>query len=189
MFCDPCPLAQHPGWSLRNLLALAVARWGAPSLRVLCYRERRGRCSLQHSPVFDITLPHLPGTRHPTWYATEVGTCISPVFICSTQLYSCAVCYSTKCSTQHYSCGLASLSPIRHCAPCRVAVALVPLPRCDGVGGGQGWQGDSQMCQPGCHHGPPQVSVPSSLGHSSLCHCTRVREGRMVLVQEPVLDR
>lgn len=45
-FCDPCPLPTHPGWPLRNLLALVGATMLQPNktgeavrLRVVCYRE------------------------------------------------------------------------------------------------------------------------------------------------------
>ena len=45
-FCDPCPLANHPGWPLRNLLAFAasvIAKSGATdapaTVRVVCFRE------------------------------------------------------------------------------------------------------------------------------------------------------
>jgi Ubiquitin-like modifier-activating enzyme ATG7 N-terminus len=37
---DPCPLAEHPGWPLRNLLMLLAARWGVSSATVLCWRSR-----------------------------------------------------------------------------------------------------------------------------------------------------
>jgi ubiquitin-like modifier-activating enzyme ATG7 len=37
---DPCPLAEHPGWPLRNLLMLLVARWGLSSVTILCWRSR-----------------------------------------------------------------------------------------------------------------------------------------------------
>jgi ubiquitin-like modifier-activating enzyme ATG7 len=37
---DPCPLAEHPGWPLRNLLMLLAARWDLSSATVLCWRSR-----------------------------------------------------------------------------------------------------------------------------------------------------
>jgi len=36
---DPCGVGGHPGWPLRNLLALAVKRWGLSEVAVLCYRS------------------------------------------------------------------------------------------------------------------------------------------------------
>ncbi|KAI9915245.1 hypothetical protein PsorP6_007325 [Peronosclerospora sorghi] len=39
-FVDPCPLATHPGWPLRNFLALLTAHCaGARTLRILSFRE------------------------------------------------------------------------------------------------------------------------------------------------------
>lgn len=45
-FCDPCPLASHPGWPLRNLLSLVSVRLlpqlapgGKAPIKVLCFRE------------------------------------------------------------------------------------------------------------------------------------------------------
>ena len=39
-FCDPCPMPSHPGWPLRNLLALAATLVdGDPTVRVICFRE------------------------------------------------------------------------------------------------------------------------------------------------------
>ena len=41
-FCDPCPRPAHPGWPLRNLLALAATLLDGGkggSVRVICFRE------------------------------------------------------------------------------------------------------------------------------------------------------
>eukprot|EP00897_Mesotaenium_endlicherianum_P002215 jgi/Mesen1/2020/ME000148S01118 len=59
VFLDPCHLADNPGWPLRNLLALAAVRWNIRQLRVLCWRENRGRPDLARCPVLEITLPDL----------------------------------------------------------------------------------------------------------------------------------
>ena len=56
-FADPCNLPNHPGWPLRNLLALACARWHCSRLRVICVRGEGGRASAQHSIVLHATLP------------------------------------------------------------------------------------------------------------------------------------
>jgi ubiquitin-like modifier-activating enzyme ATG7 len=54
---DPCNLAAHPGWPLRNLLALACARWKCRTLRVVCVRGDASRLNAQLSIVIDATLP------------------------------------------------------------------------------------------------------------------------------------
>uniref|UniRef100_A0A3B3CMU4 Ubiquitin-like modifier-activating enzyme ATG7 n=1 Tax=Oryzias melastigma TaxID=30732 RepID=A0A3B3CMU4_ORYME len=62
-FYDPCTLSQHPGWPLRNLLALLAHQWGSKLdvVEVLCFRDRtlQGSRSIQHSVIFQIQLPEL----------------------------------------------------------------------------------------------------------------------------------
>lgn len=41
-FYDPCHLANHPGWPLRNFLAFLYTRWNLETVRFFCYRENRG---------------------------------------------------------------------------------------------------------------------------------------------------
>jgi hypothetical protein len=65
-YLDPCHLASHPGWPLRNLLALAVARWAVPSLAVLALKETRGRPDWDRSLAATVHLPDLPGQHAPT---------------------------------------------------------------------------------------------------------------------------
>ena len=55
--CDPCNLHTHPGWPLRNLLALACARWRCRALRVICVRGDAGRLNTTLSLVLDLLLP------------------------------------------------------------------------------------------------------------------------------------
>ncbi|XP_077385352.1 ubiquitin-like modifier-activating enzyme ATG7 [Festucalex cinctus] len=61
---DPCTLSQHPGWPLRNLLALLASQRGAKveTVEVLCFRDRtlQGSRSIQHSVIFHVKLPELP---------------------------------------------------------------------------------------------------------------------------------
>ncbi|GBG63923.1 hypothetical protein CBR_g39927 [Chara braunii] len=59
-FFDPCHLPTHPGWPLRNLLVLASVRWRVQRLRVLCYRERKGRFDPAACPVIDVLVPPCP---------------------------------------------------------------------------------------------------------------------------------
>ncbi|XP_023655452.1 ubiquitin-like modifier-activating enzyme ATG7 [Paramormyrops kingsleyae] len=60
---DPCTLSQHPGWPLRNLLALVACKWGelVDAVEVLCFRDRtlQGSRSIQHSIIFQVKLPQL----------------------------------------------------------------------------------------------------------------------------------
>lgn len=59
-FSDPSTSPTHPGWPLRNLLALVVHRWGDSLSRcnVLCYRReaRHGHVDSSHSLVLDVQL-------------------------------------------------------------------------------------------------------------------------------------
>ena len=54
---DPSNLPANPGWPLRNLFALACARWGCSSLRVIAVRGEPGRVDPQLSIVLDTVLP------------------------------------------------------------------------------------------------------------------------------------
>lgn len=71
-FCDPCTLENHPGWPLRNLLALIAYHWPdvVQDVEVLCFRERfkDGVREISHSIVIHLhadasTLPEdVPGS-------------------------------------------------------------------------------------------------------------------------------
>lgn len=61
VYLDPCHLASHPGWPLRNLLALAVARWHVRTLPVLALKETRGCPDWDRSLATTVHLPDLPG--------------------------------------------------------------------------------------------------------------------------------
>jgi ubiquitin-like modifier-activating enzyme ATG7 len=56
-FADPSNLANHPGWPLRNLLALACARWSCRALRVVCVRGGASKLNPRLSIVLDLLLP------------------------------------------------------------------------------------------------------------------------------------
>lgn len=70
---DPCASGSDAnsaaaGWPVRNLLALAAARWVAPGeqplrLRLLCVRERRGVVSTTDSVLMDVEVPPLDVTQ------------------------------------------------------------------------------------------------------------------------------
>ncbi|KAL3678221.1 hypothetical protein R1sor_021177 [Riccia sorocarpa] len=72
-FYDPCNISTNPGWPLRNLLALAAARWEVKDLRVLCYREKRGFIDPQLSLIVDVQLPELPEWKAPGFLPKGVG--------------------------------------------------------------------------------------------------------------------
>ena len=59
---DPSNLPANPGWPLRNLLALACARWCCSSLRVIAVRGEPGRVNPQLSIVLDTVLPSCAAT-------------------------------------------------------------------------------------------------------------------------------
>ena len=67
-FCDPCTLKMHPGWPLRNFLALIVHQWRhyfRNTIEVVCLRDRTkdGRRSVLHSIVLNLQIPEiLPNT-------------------------------------------------------------------------------------------------------------------------------
>jgi ubiquitin-like modifier-activating enzyme ATG7 len=55
-FYDPCNLPNHPGWPLRNFLALIFARWNLQKVQFLCYREIRGFADLNSSLVGEASI-------------------------------------------------------------------------------------------------------------------------------------
>lgn len=61
-FYDPCHLPNHPGWPLRNFLALIFARWNLQRIQFLCYRETRGFADLGLSLVGEALI-----TSPPKW--------------------------------------------------------------------------------------------------------------------------
>ena len=66
--CDPCTLRMHPGWPLRNLLALIAHHWHSyvqDAVEVVCLRDRTkdGRRTVLHSIVLNLQMPEiLPNT-------------------------------------------------------------------------------------------------------------------------------
>lgn len=48
-FLDPSAQPQHPGWPLRNLLALVGCKWGLEHVRVVCFRDVNAALSLTDS--------------------------------------------------------------------------------------------------------------------------------------------
>ncbi|XP_052284162.1 ubiquitin-like modifier-activating enzyme ATG7 isoform X2 [Dreissena polymorpha] len=59
-FADPCTLEQHPGWPLRNYLALILHHWGSklPCVDVVCfrYRSKAGTHDASHSLVLQVNI-------------------------------------------------------------------------------------------------------------------------------------
>ncbi|PIK52991.1 putative ubiquitin-like modifier-activating enzyme ATG7-like [Apostichopus japonicus] len=61
-FCDPCTLSEHPGWPLRNYLALIASKWPSQEpISIICYRDRsrEGQRSCDHSIVLEVNLPSM----------------------------------------------------------------------------------------------------------------------------------
>jgi ubiquitin-like modifier-activating enzyme ATG7 len=62
-FADPSSLDSHPGWPLRNLLALVHYRWKVSKVRVLCFREVPGKQDITASKLFTAEVPsYVPTT-------------------------------------------------------------------------------------------------------------------------------
>ncbi|XP_078597053.1 ubiquitin-like modifier-activating enzyme ATG7 [Branchiostoma floridae x Branchiostoma japonicum] len=59
-FCDPCTLDKHPGWPLRNLLALVAYKWSdrIDELEILCFRDRvrEGVRDSSHSLLLQVNM-------------------------------------------------------------------------------------------------------------------------------------
>ncbi|KAM1033196.1 hypothetical protein FF1_036600 [Malus domestica] len=72
-FYDPCHLPNHPGWPLRNLLALVGSRWDLKSVHFLCYRESRGFADLGLSLVGEAMITIPPGWRNHGHVLNAVG--------------------------------------------------------------------------------------------------------------------
>ncbi|KAG0246054.1 ubiquitin-like conjugating enzyme [Mortierella sp. GBAus27b] len=65
-FADPSSLDSHPGWPLRNLLALVHYRWKVSKVRVLCFREVPGKQDITASKLFTAEVPsYVPTTACP----------------------------------------------------------------------------------------------------------------------------
>ncbi|KAG0077478.1 Autophagy protein 7 [Podila epicladia] len=65
-FADPSSLDSHPGWPLRNLLALLHFRWKRTNVRVFCLREVPGKSDISFSKLFTATLEdYAPVTEIP----------------------------------------------------------------------------------------------------------------------------
>lgn len=64
-FADPCTLDGHPGWPLRNYLALIAHRWGdyLSEIQVLCFRDRSkdGVRDISSSLVLTVKLTSMKG--------------------------------------------------------------------------------------------------------------------------------
>ncbi|KAF9942943.1 Autophagy protein 7 [Mortierella alpina] len=56
-FADPSSLDSHPGWPLRNLLALIQYQWKKTKIRILCFREVPGKQDIQASKFVTAQLP------------------------------------------------------------------------------------------------------------------------------------
>ncbi|KAL5474974.1 hypothetical protein EMCRGX_G027015 [Ephydatia muelleri] len=79
-FCDPSTLDLHPGWPLRNFLALVGWQWGEQvghKVDVLCYRDctTRGKRSVGHSLYLGgVALPPRGGENKAVgWEKNEKG--------------------------------------------------------------------------------------------------------------------
>ncbi|XP_065878879.1 ubiquitin-like modifier-activating enzyme atg7 [Euphorbia lathyris] len=72
-FYDPCHLPNHPGWPLRNLLALICSRWNLKKVHFLCYRENRGFADLGLSLVGEALITVPQGWRDLGYLPNSVG--------------------------------------------------------------------------------------------------------------------
>jgi len=75
-FCDPCTLRMHPGWPLRNLLALIAHHWKnyiQDTVEVVCFRDRTkdGRRTVLHSIVLNLHIPDILPDTSPKFFGWE----------------------------------------------------------------------------------------------------------------------
>jgi len=75
-FCDPCTLRMHPGWPLRNLLALIAHHWQnyiQDTVEVVCLRDRTkdGRRTVLHSIVLNLQIPEILPNSLPKFVGWE----------------------------------------------------------------------------------------------------------------------
>ena len=75
-FCDPCTLRMHPGWPLRNLLALIAHHWPnyvQDTVEVICLRDRTkdGRRTVLHSIVLNLQIPEILPNSIPKFVGWE----------------------------------------------------------------------------------------------------------------------
>ncbi|KAF9962752.1 Autophagy protein 7 [Modicella reniformis] len=65
-FADPSALDSHPGWPLRNLLALIHYQRKMTKVRILCFREIAGKQDMTASKLFTAQVPsYVPVTACP----------------------------------------------------------------------------------------------------------------------------
>ncbi|XP_041349975.1 ubiquitin-like modifier-activating enzyme ATG7 [Gigantopelta aegis] len=79
-FADPCTLESHPGWPLRNFLALISYKWGElfETVNILCFRDRTrdGVRDIKHSLILKLKMPKVNLTDCPKcvgWERNERG--------------------------------------------------------------------------------------------------------------------
>ncbi|KAK9088840.1 hypothetical protein Scep_027922 [Stephania cephalantha] len=72
-FYDPCHLPNHPGWPLRNFLALISSRWKVEKISFLCYREERGFPNLDISLVGEALVSVSQAWDDPQFIPKAVG--------------------------------------------------------------------------------------------------------------------
>jgi len=75
-FCDPCTLRMHPGWPLRNLLAMIAHHWQKytqDTIEIVCLRDRTkdGHRSILHSIVLNVQIPEISPNASPKFVGWE----------------------------------------------------------------------------------------------------------------------
>ncbi|CAM9987365.1 unnamed protein product, partial [Phaeothamnion confervicola] len=122
---DPCPLANNPGWPLRNLLALLAARWRLRRATVLCYRSR---LAVLAAAATTAAAASLSGWDVPTNAATPVASPLPPAGASAAPLPSSAAAAAVAAAAAAAAPSSASLSFVS----AAVANSAQPPPPCTG---------------------------------------------------------
>jgi len=64
-FHDPSSIRSHPGWPLRNMLALLSKKFSVTKATVICYRQKKG--NIADSIVIGVSLPSIQGIKTTTY--------------------------------------------------------------------------------------------------------------------------
>lgn len=72
-FYDPCHLPNHPGWPLRNFLALICSRWNVQKVPFVCYREKHGLADLEFSLIGEALVSIPQGWNDAQFIPNAVG--------------------------------------------------------------------------------------------------------------------